>query len=648
MPSLSAELDSAFVDTVDSESATTAFLVGLSGKHAGKLFKIRPGESLIGRTSRALVTLDEKAVSHQHAKLVLTANGCTLTDLGSTNGTFLNDAKLTESKELQAGDVMKFGNSTLGYLTDAEDQDQHTRALARVTQPAIGAGGDARAYGVTGTAVSPGTIPPGGFPAGAPGLVVAQPGAVGGEGAGLVVADPTAAAVLEGPQQNPLDMALDYLDIGIGLLKSYGWILLASMVVCGAAGVGSLKLAPPKAQAHFEIMLRQEQTENTASHFATRAVDFFTSAEKNFGTAELIKETLKDLGKPTDMKTVIKNGKNLTLEKADVSSYKGKFVHESAAFAQEFLAKHLHNYLQVEINKSIRVLAKEVKLLRTQYEENEALLKEQESGLRDFKGENLDALPESAGDQLRSRIGLMSRKDTLQAEVARLTKEHQLARSQLASEDAFATSNVQRASPFEAGLAKIQRDIATARAQGLSDGHPDIKRLKSEQKSLERLKRDALSTSTTALDRRTNPEHKRLKNRVAELKIALEASGQELGQINERLKEIEKVAGNMPAVEATISDKVRQVQASKELLDKLYQQLKEKELELQFERANVESRYEVIGAPKAIPAAWRRQGVIRGVGGAVLGIVLGVIFSGMLWLRSYAKGRKRLISEPGA
>ena len=55
---LASELDLLVGDVEQEGTQATAFLVGLSGKHAGKLFKVRPGESSIGRSSASLVRLE--------------------------------------------------------------------------------------------------------------------------------------------------------------------------------------------------------------------------------------------------------------------------------------------------------------------------------------------------------------------------------------------------------------------------------------------------------------------------------------------------------------------------------------------------------------------------------------------------------------
>ncbi len=616
MPSLSSELDQAFGETVDAgQEAAVAFLVGLSGKHAGKLFRIRPGESIIGRTSKALVVLDEKGVSYKHASLTFTPGRCVVTDLGSTNGTYVNDERLSEPHELVAGDVMRFGNSRLGYLTDAEDEEQHTRALARVNQPTIGA--------ITSPVKSP-SIPP--------------PGALAHVPAQQVIVGDGGAAV---PQQNGVDLALEYFDIALGLLKRYKWYLIVGAALCALAGVGTMWIWPPKATASAEIMLRQESIANTATPFASRTVDYFAFAEKNFVHVDLVAQTVKDMGLPESGTEVRNAADGLDFESLGGGVFKGSFTHQNPIFAEKFLSRHIKNYLETEITKSIRVLASEVALVQTQYDDNGALLKEHEAALRDFKSEHLAALPANATDQMRSRLGLVARRDELQASVSRYTKEYELARSRLQSEDAFLASNVGKSAVYESGIAEIRRNIAAARAKGYTDEHPELKGLLEEEKSLVRLRDSTVSSETTETDRRTNPEHKRLQLQVAELKIAIEAASQELGQINERLSEVDEVSGAMPAVEAELAAKVRQVENSKSLHDRLYEQLKAKELELQFERASVEARYEVMSAPEAFPVDRKRSAAMRAGAGGVLGLVLGFVAAVLHFVVSFVGERRK-------
>jgi len=63
----------------------------------------------IGRTEENSLAIDDVSVSTSHARLEAIKNGYLLTDLGSTNGTYVNGEKLEEPRLLEAGDRVRFG-----------------------------------------------------------------------------------------------------------------------------------------------------------------------------------------------------------------------------------------------------------------------------------------------------------------------------------------------------------------------------------------------------------------------------------------------------------------------------------------------------------------------------------------------------------
>src|SRR6058998_190715 len=63
---------------------------------------------VVGRAVTSDVHIYDPTISRRHAEIVLTENGVRVTDLGSSNGTFLNGAKITEA-EAGANDVVTFG-----------------------------------------------------------------------------------------------------------------------------------------------------------------------------------------------------------------------------------------------------------------------------------------------------------------------------------------------------------------------------------------------------------------------------------------------------------------------------------------------------------------------------------------------------------
>ena len=68
----------------------------------------------VGRGAENAIRLDaDTTVSSRHATLDSRADGLWVEDEGSTNGTFVNGARVTSARLLQAGDVIRIGHTDL-------------------------------------------------------------------------------------------------------------------------------------------------------------------------------------------------------------------------------------------------------------------------------------------------------------------------------------------------------------------------------------------------------------------------------------------------------------------------------------------------------------------------------------------------------
>jgi hypothetical protein len=80
----------------------------------GKPGTIRLEEALqVGRAEACQVRLGDTYISQFHARLFPRDGTWYIEDLGSTNGTYLNQRKLTGPSEVHAGDVVRLGKTTL-------------------------------------------------------------------------------------------------------------------------------------------------------------------------------------------------------------------------------------------------------------------------------------------------------------------------------------------------------------------------------------------------------------------------------------------------------------------------------------------------------------------------------------------------------
>ena len=67
----------------------------------------------IGRSERSTITLDDSYVSQSHARLFGRDGAWFVEDLGSTNGTFVNDRRVAAPVQVRAGDVVRVGKTVL-------------------------------------------------------------------------------------------------------------------------------------------------------------------------------------------------------------------------------------------------------------------------------------------------------------------------------------------------------------------------------------------------------------------------------------------------------------------------------------------------------------------------------------------------------
>ena len=71
------------------------------------------GDTLIGRSANCQVTLDDTYVSQLHARVFARDGQYLVEDLGSTNGTYLNRARVTGSMVMKRGDRLQVGNTVM-------------------------------------------------------------------------------------------------------------------------------------------------------------------------------------------------------------------------------------------------------------------------------------------------------------------------------------------------------------------------------------------------------------------------------------------------------------------------------------------------------------------------------------------------------
>ncbi len=104
-------------------------------------FDLPQGDMKIGRRPESDIVVDNMAVSGEHANIFTIGEDSFIQDLGSTNGTFVNNKRITKH-HLRNGDVVTIGKHTLSYVNESETKPADDFAKTVIIAPPS-AGSDA-------------------------------------------------------------------------------------------------------------------------------------------------------------------------------------------------------------------------------------------------------------------------------------------------------------------------------------------------------------------------------------------------------------------------------------------------------------------------------------------------------------------------
>lgn len=85
--------------------------------------------NLIGRSQDATIRLTDAGISRQHATIRREGNHWWFTDLGSANGSYVNDVAMTAARALRSGDRIQLGILVLVFQQDDNESDSATSGM---------------------------------------------------------------------------------------------------------------------------------------------------------------------------------------------------------------------------------------------------------------------------------------------------------------------------------------------------------------------------------------------------------------------------------------------------------------------------------------------------------------------------------------
>jgi Nif-specific regulatory protein len=116
-------------------NSMTAYLVIREGSKWTDVFRLVDGESVtIGRAPTNAIVVKDERCSRNHAEVFQAQGQWTLRDLDSRNGTLVDGQRIQADYQLQAGDIVRIGNSHLAFVHDLSQAFPDSHSVLRTAQ----------------------------------------------------------------------------------------------------------------------------------------------------------------------------------------------------------------------------------------------------------------------------------------------------------------------------------------------------------------------------------------------------------------------------------------------------------------------------------------------------------------------------------
>lgn len=117
------------------ETVRDACLVHIypTGPDMGTRYPLTEVSLILGRDPACDITIHDEFVSRNHARIQPCPDGHQVVDLHSTNGTFVNEFRVTAQK-LKDGDSIRFGTSICRYLSGNNVEAQYHEEIRRLSE----------------------------------------------------------------------------------------------------------------------------------------------------------------------------------------------------------------------------------------------------------------------------------------------------------------------------------------------------------------------------------------------------------------------------------------------------------------------------------------------------------------------------------
>ncbi len=117
---------------------SAACLVQYSGTNLGKRYVLDQKEMVVGRAPTVEIVVNEQSVSRSHAQCLQQGEEIYVADLGSSNGTYVNDKKISTRQILRDGDIIRLGNIVFKFFAQGNIENVFHDKIYRMATIDVG------------------------------------------------------------------------------------------------------------------------------------------------------------------------------------------------------------------------------------------------------------------------------------------------------------------------------------------------------------------------------------------------------------------------------------------------------------------------------------------------------------------------------
>ena len=107
-------------------------LIVIYGEDMGRRVPVGTEPLIIGRSPQCEVPIDQESISRNHCQIRFNGTDFVVRDLGSTNGTYVNDDLVEEEGRLRHGDQLKVGRTILKFIIGDDVEAQYHEEIYRL------------------------------------------------------------------------------------------------------------------------------------------------------------------------------------------------------------------------------------------------------------------------------------------------------------------------------------------------------------------------------------------------------------------------------------------------------------------------------------------------------------------------------------